>query len=188
MTISLWSRLFLLLALLGSPVVWSGTQSRDDLLVVVDTQAQRLDVLNGDKVVFSADGIAIGRGGAGAERRRGDAKTPLGHFQITEIKPSKTFGTFLLLDFPRRGHVEAALRSGLISEAERNRLIRAIERGQPPPQDSPLGGQIGIHGVGTGNPRLHALTNWTSGCVALTNSQLSQLLRLVSVGTEVVIR
>ena len=62
------------------------------------------------------------------------------------------------------------------------------EGGRPPPQDTALGGYIGIHGVGAGDPAVHEDFNWTEGCVALTDAQIDALLRHITVGTAVEIR
>ena len=67
-------------------------------------------------------------------------------------------------------------------------VIDAIKNGRTPPQNTPLGGHIGIHGVGAGDPRIHTNFNWTNGCVALTNEQVTRLAALIKVGTRVEIR
>ena len=57
-------------------------------------------------------------------------------------------------------------------------------------EDTPLGGAIGIHGIGEENDdRLHVQRwqNWTQGCIALTNREIRELRRFVDVGTRVVI-
>jgi hypothetical protein len=51
-----------------------------------------------------------------------------------------------------------------------------------------LGGQIGIHGLGRADPRLHEMADWTRGCVAVTNEQIDILRRHVYIGMAVVIR
>jgi len=51
-----------------------------------------------------------------------------------------------------------------------------------------LGGGIGIHGIGRGDLDIHRQYNWTNGCVALDNDQITDLARWIGVGTRVVIR
>jgi L,D-peptidoglycan transpeptidase YkuD (ErfK/YbiS/YcfS/YnhG family) len=60
--------------------------------------------------------------------------------------------------------------------------------GQIPPQDTPLGGQIGIHGLGSADARVHEFFDWTHGCIALTNSQIDHLSQIVDTGTLVKIK
>ncbi|MDZ7736419.1 MAG: L,D-transpeptidase [Gammaproteobacteria bacterium] len=61
-----------------------------------------------------------------------------------------------------------------------------------PPQNTALGGYIGIHGIGEVNDeKIMTFTqgqNWTAGCIALTNEQISELRQFVSIGTRIVIR
>jgi lipoprotein-anchoring transpeptidase ErfK/SrfK len=63
-----------------------------------------------------------------------------------------------------------------------------VQAGKTPPQHTPLGGYIGIHGVGSGDPEVHRAYNWTNGCVALTNAQIDILAEWARAGTPVEIR
>jgi hypothetical protein len=76
----------------------------------------------------------------------------------------------------------------VINEGQYKRIVRAQELGQIPPQDTPLGGQIGIHGLGSADARVHEVFDWTHGCIALTNSQIDHLSQLVDTGTLVKIK
>jgi lipoprotein-anchoring transpeptidase ErfK/SrfK len=67
-------------------------------------------------------------------------------------------------------------------------ILKALQQHRTPPQNTPLGGRLGIHGIGRANPAIHKAINWTDGCVALTNQQIRQLSPWVQVGTRVVIR
>ena len=60
-----------------------------------------------------------------------------------------------------------------------------------PPQNTRLGGYIGIHGVGEvtrEKMKIHRAVNWTDGCIALTNKDINTLRKYVSIGTPVIIR
>ncbi len=67
-------------------------------------------------------------------------------------------------------------------------ILRAFQEQAIPPQETPLGGYIGIHGIGRGDPAIHQKFNWTQGCIALTNRQIDDLSKWVHVGMRVVIR
>jgi hypothetical protein len=121
---------------------WASTDNR---WVLVDTHDRTLAVMNGEKVLKTFHGIALGRGGTSQERHRGDDKTYIA-------------------------------------------IQDALLRGETPPQDTPLGGHIGIHGIGSGDPLIHEAFNWTKGCIALTNKQIEQLVSLVPLGTKVIIK
>jgi hypothetical protein len=83
---------------------------------------------------------------------------------------------------------DRALVDGDITEAQWQSIRRASKARLRPPQDTPLGGFIGIHGTGAGDPKIHGQYNWTSGCIALTNEQIDRLTNWVQIGTPVEIR
>ncbi len=158
--------------------------------LLVDTQAHVLKVMEGDRVIQVFEGIAIGRGGVARNhmRRRGDQTTPLGRFRIAWINPKSRYHLFFGLNYPTLPYATTAYREGWISDTLYRRLIAAHFEGGRPPQDTPLGGYIGIHGLGRADPKIHRLLDWTEGCIALTNEQIERLRRWVKVGTQVVIR
>ncbi len=80
------------------------------------------------------------------------------------------------------------LSDGTISRRQWQDIRRRHKTGKVPPQNTPLGGYLGIHGIGAGDIEVHRSFNWTNGCVALTNEQMDQLLELIGVGTPVEIR
>ena len=135
--------------------------------------------------------IASGRGGSGAKRQLGDKRTPEGIYRIVDINASSEFHLFLRLNYPNVNDAFTGLKNSIISNAEFNRIIESLIFGKLPPQDTALGGAIGIHGVGVETAdklKIHSNLDWTKGCVALTNDEVSELRQLVSIGTEVVIQ
>lgn len=156
--------------------------------LLVDTRQQTLTVFAGQgKLIKHFPYVALGRGGSGSERRRGDGKTPLGTFHVAWINPNSQFDIFFGLDFPGVENADRAYRDSIIDrETYRNILDAALTK-RTPPQDTPLGGQIGIHGLGKRSPRIHRGFNWTDGCVALTNAQIRSLAKWVRIGTKVMI-
>lgn len=164
-------------------------ESSDSAWAEVDTAARTLTVYSayGRRLARYAD-ISIGSGGAAAVHYRDDHTTPFGNYRIVHIQPSRSFDTFFLLDYPTAEHAEAATRSGRLTEEGRDAILAAFEEGQTPPQDTPLGGAIGIHGIGQGSLEIHKTYNWTDGCVALTNEQLHDFARYAAVGMRVIIR
>lgn len=177
-----------LAALLGLfLLVLSPVPAGAEIWLRVDTAALRLDVMDGDQVVHSYSGIAIGRYGATAAKRAGDGMTPLGGFRIVRSTSSTDFRRFYALDYPDLSHARAGLAAGRISTEEFERIRRALRRGLGPPQHTALGGHIGIHGLGKGDPEIHADFNWTEGCVALTNEQIDDLAQWAGIGTRVII-
>jgi len=182
-----WQGILLAAALLGAPAVsWAiGRQP----WILVDTQALTLTVFSAENNVLARfNNISIGSGGAAEIHRRGDETTPRGVFHVSWIDRHNRYGTFFGLDYPSEGIARRAYAEGIISRAEFDTVIKALQQHRTPPQNTPLGGRLGIHGIGRGDPRIHEAFNWTNGCVALTNPQIRELSRWVHIGTRVVIR
>ena len=133
---------------------------------------------------------ASGRGGLGDKRIRGDNKTPEGVYYITGFNEDSAFDMFFRLNYPNAKDGYFGLKRDLIDKDDFGRILDAQRQDRLPPQDTPLGGAIGIHGIGEENhDRLHVQRwqNWTQGCIALTNREIRELRRFVDVGTRVVI-
>lgn len=156
--------------------------------VLVDSKNQVLSVLQGGKEIARYEGIAIGRGGTSALRTKGDGSTPLGSFKVAWINEDSPFRLFFGFDFPTRSDAERARSAGVLSDREYERIRSALDAGEIPPQNTALGGRLGIHGIGGGDPKVHRDFNWTRGCIALTNTQIDSLSEWVAVGTRVVVR
>jgi hypothetical protein len=59
-----------------------------------------------------------------------------------------------------------------------------------PTQNSPLGGNIGIHGIGKLNflfKNLPFVFNWTDGSIAISNEEIDELCGVIKKGTKVTI-
>ncbi|MDA8327481.1 MAG: L,D-transpeptidase [Betaproteobacteria bacterium] len=157
--------------------------------VLVDTQNDVLTVFSAaDHVIIRFHNIAIGSGGTAEVHRKGDDTTPLGTFHVAWINHHSRFGTFFGFDYPSSGMAIRAYAKGNITGAEFDAIIDAFRRHRIPPQNTSLGGQLGIHGLGSGNLRVQQSVDWTDGCVAITNREIKTLSLWVHVGTRVVIR
>ncbi|MCO6411629.1 MAG: L,D-transpeptidase [Thiogranum sp.] len=147
-----------------------------------------LSVMQGDVVRRSYENISIGRGGTTVAKRRHDDKTPIGEFRIVRIATDTPFHRFFGLDYPSLQHAEQALKNNLISEAELVSIREALRAKRAPPQTTRLGGYIGIHGIGQGDPAIHENFHWTNGCIALTNDQVDDLNQWIHRGMRVIVR
>ncbi|MCC6208256.1 MAG: L,D-transpeptidase [Gammaproteobacteria bacterium] len=156
--------------------------------LLVDSEKGTLAVMEDDQTVRVFRHIAVGRGGVAAVRRAGDGTTPRGEFRIAWVNPDSSYHLFFGLDYPGMTQAEEALRSRLIDPATYERIRRARDHGELPPQDTLLGGYIGIHGVGSMNAGINPRYNWTQGCIALSDEEIDHLARWAGIGTRVVIR
>lgn len=159
-----------------------------DVWLLVDTQKLSMEVKKGDKTLAVLENIAIGRSGAGEKSHRGDDVTPLGNYRIGWINSKSSFRKFFGLTYPNIENADNALKQGKIGLDTYEAIARAHSSGQVPPQDTDLGGQIGIHGLGSANLSVHRSMNWTHGCIALTNDQIDQLSQWVEKGTLVTVK
>ncbi|KPK17815.1 MAG: hypothetical protein AMJ62_00745 [Myxococcales bacterium SG8_38] len=175
-----------------SVACWQGSaraeRSGASSWILVDTKTHTLSVFGGERLLARFDNIAIGRGGFSQDRMRHDGTTPLGTFHIDRINAQSRFRLFFGIDYPRPEHAQRAFDAGRIDAEDYQRIVAAFERRKSPPQDTPLGGQLGIHGLGAGDPRIHELVNWTQGCIALTNEQIRRLSQWIHVGMRVEVR
>lgn len=173
------------LLLCASLLISSPAPANPGVHVVVDTRSNSLTVFDGDQVAERFENIAIGRAGATPDKRHLDNKTPLGEYRISRIKHDSDYHLFLGFDFPTEPQARRALGDGRINRAQYDAIADAAARRRLPPQDTPLGGYIGIHGIGNGDPNIHEAFNWTQGCIALTNEEIDRLARRVRMGTPV---
>jgi len=135
--------------------------------------------------------VSWGRGGPGDKQKYGDNRTPVGIYRIAGFNDSSKFHLFMRLNYPNVKDAFYGLKNGVITRYEFERIVDSLKHGELPPQNTGLGGSIGIHGVGIETDeklKIHSKVNWTEGCIALTNNDIAELRHYVSVGTEVVIK
>ena len=181
-------RRVLLFWLLVLPGAWASDDRAGGLRLLVDTRAGELLVLDGSTVRLRLRDVAIGRFGATSEKRRGDGYTPIGDYRVTRLRRHDKFHFFIDIDYPSVADARRGYAAGLIDEAEKRAIVDAHSRGETPPQHTELGGLLGIHGVGVGDPEIHRQFNWTRGCIALEDWQVDELSSWVRIGMPVQIR
>jgi hypothetical protein len=145
--------------------------------IVVRKGARRLELFaGGERVrVFRA---GLGFAPEGDKERQGDGRTPEGEFYVCMKNGRSSFHLSLGLSYPAADDAGRALRDGLITRAQHDRIVRANQKKLCPPWDTKLGGEIFIHGGGTGS-------DWTFGCVALDNEHVKELFQHLPTGTPV---
>ncbi len=112
--------------------------------------------------------VALGSGGMGPKDHEGDRKTPEGTYIIDRKNTQTLWHLTLHISYP--------------NAADRARA--AAEHLSP-------GGDIMIHGVPKEYEYLGAMvlnSDWTYGCIALSNPELDEVSQLVPIGTPIEIR
>ncbi len=176
----LYSLLILIFNCISTPV-----HADKPIWISIDTSKLRLEVKQGNKTLVVMKNIAIGKNGAGIKKHRGDDITPLGSYTIGWINNNSRFQRFFGLTYPSLQNARTALLNGSLTDNEYSKIIKAHRSKQIPPQNTMIGGHIGIHGLGTADEKVHKLFNWTNGCIALTNKQINLLAQWVGKGTVV---
>ncbi len=141
-----------------------------------------------DQIVVEEFHVAFGSGGRFGKIEQGDRKTPYGEYKIMAIKSSERFYGFIQLNYPNADDAMRAYASNIITEPQYDAIMAAHTLGLLPPQQTPLGGAIGIHAIGLETKEkieIHEYYDWTKGCLALRNSELDILKRYISKGTTV---
>jgi len=147
------------LALLGAALVATAPPARSDELaaadrVVVRKAERRLYLYHGDQVL-GAYRIALGLNPVGYKERENDYKTPEGHYRLAQRNTRSSYFLSILVSYPNPDD-----------------LRRARQRGWS------TGGAIMIHGlpnVPTHSARYYETTDWTNGCIALSNSDMVEV-------------
>ena len=132
--------------------------------------------------------VFLGSSPSGHKFKRGDNKTPEGHYRIVDKNVSDKFHRFIGIDYPNAHDAELAFRQGRITARQKARIKQAVYQGIRPPADTLLGGHLGIHGIGEDEEfklKLIEDMDWTNGCIAVTNAEIRQLYQTLPIGTAV---
>jgi murein L,D-transpeptidase YafK len=135
--------------------------------IVIVKSARTLTLLRQGQVLKTYK-VALGQEPVGPKTQRGDSRTPEGDYVIDSRNPHSQFHLSLHVSYP--------------NAADR---ARAVKLGVSP------GGDIMIHGLPPAYAYLGALhrqTDWTLGCIAVTNAEIEEIWSLVPNGTKVEIK
>jgi murein L,D-transpeptidase YafK len=165
-----------------------GQLPSDRTLILIKKSTQTLSIIQNGKPIHSYP-CSFGVNPNGDKEQLGDNKTPEGHFYVTDkstLDNHPYLGKkWLGISYPDIAHAETGLKQALIDMYQYQSILRANERGSMPPQNTALGGWIGIHG---GRDELTKTgVNWTEGCIALLEKDLDELYSLIDTGTEIII-
>jgi murein L,D-transpeptidase YafK len=135
--------------------------------ILVEKSKRTLKLMDGTKTLKTYK-VALGGQPVSAKDRQGDHKTPEGIYSVDAKNPNSQFYKALHISYPNQADRANARKLGV----------------------SP-GGDVEIHGLGAKWGWLgakHRLTDWTDGCIALTNEEIDEIYPLIKVGTTVEIR
>jgi hypothetical protein len=153
--------------------------------IVIDKNRRLLTLFRDDKRLMHCP-VSIGINTVTAKTSALDYATPEGDYRILYKKNSKLYSWFLGISYPETTDAWLAFFYGRIDAQTLQRIVTAAKNRRFPPQDTPLGGALGIHGGGVFRKDENgAARDWTRGCVALNDEDMAKLYRLARMGTTV---
>jgi murein L,D-transpeptidase YafK len=159
------------------------TEARYRILIRKGERKLYLYVMEGNKERLAKTyQIALGNNPTGTKLRQGDGATPEGDYYITHKNPRSNFYLSLGVSYPNIIDADKGLKGGLITKAQHKAIVDAVTARAKPPQNTRLGGDIFIHGGGTGK-LFGSIRDWTLGCVALENDEIKELFETIPVRT-----
>lgn len=135
--------------------------------VVVYKSERKMDLLSNGQVLRTYS-IALGGQPVGHKSQEGDGKTPEGTYTIDYRNLGSQFHLSLHISYPN-----------------------AVDTTQAKARGVSPGGMVMIHGLRNGIGaigRFHRLTDWTNGCIAVTNREIEEIVRVVPDNTPIEIK
>lgn len=135
--------------------------------VLVEKSARRLTLLRGETVLKTYR-VSLGREPLGAKEFEGDQRTPEGIYTIDFHKPDSDYHLALHISYPEQHDIDRAA-----------------------PHNRSAGSDIMIHGLRNGDGWIggfHRQSDWTAGCIAVTDFEIEEIYRAVPDGTPIEIR
>lgn len=144
----------------------TATEPENAVSVLVFKGDRKLMIMRGAQVLQEFN-VCLGDEPVGHKGCEGDERTPEGIYKLDYKNPHSSYYKSMRIDYPHAADREAAKK-----------------RGCPP------GGQIFVHGCGRMDLRaLQKLgTDWTDGCIALTDKEMDIFWDTVPVGATIDIR
>ena len=165
--------IFVLFAYISLPT------NAEEYQILIYKNDKELILKKSDEIIKKYN-VATGKGGKGTKRKRGDSKTPLGVYRISKLIKSNRFHYFIQLDYPSLIDAWYGYKNEIINGNDFKRIAQAYKKRKFRPQDTNLGGQIGIHGIGRITKQklsIHQEINWTNGCIALSNNDITVIIK-----------
>jgi murein L,D-transpeptidase YafK len=143
------------------------------LTLEIDKSDYKLTILS-DTVILKEYPVVFGKNPKDDKLRQGDNCTPEGTFIMNSKYPHKKWSKFIWINYPTEDSWHkhnAAIQTGII------------------PQNSKIGGEIGIHGVPENMDFLIDIRyNWTLGCISLKNKDIDEIYQVVTKTSSIVIK
>lgn len=136
--------------------------------ILVQKANRQMHLRHGEDIIKTYK-ISLGKNPVGSKIKSGDNRTPEGTYHIVSHNPHSAFHLSLKISYPDAAQIKAA------------------EEGH-----YSAGGDIMIHGFPNKAPAAlfkywHKISDWTAGCIAVTNDELEEIYAAVKDGTPITI-
>jgi murein L,D-transpeptidase YafK len=158
--------------------------------LLIDRKNYSLSIYE-DTVFIKSCRANFGRNINNPKCRDDDNATPVGEYMICSIDTLNRYHKFLRINYPNLTDAGEALVKGRISQKQYDKLNFEFYYGDCPDQETDLGGNIGIQGIGEYNSifkNFPFVFNWTDGSIAVSNEDIDEIYSVVKRGTKVVIK
>lgn len=144
------------------PIIPNGVKADH---ILVDKSDRILILFKGEEEIARYSNLRFGAEPSGHKQFEGDERTPEGQYTIKGRNPGSSYHLSLRVSYP--------------NNADRT---YAETRGKSP------GGDIFIHGQPNGRTDPAIKSDWTDGCIALSNAEIEQIWKVVPDGATITIQ
>jgi hypothetical protein len=148
--------------------------------IIVKKSERSLELWDGD-TLYGSYSIGLGWSPEGDKQKEGDGRTPEGTYYVCTRNSYSSFYLSLGVSYPNKEDAVSALEAGSIDESTYRRIADAADSHTQPPWNTAMGGEIMIHGMGSGS-------DWTAGCVAVDNEVMDLLWKHCPMKTPITIQ
>lgn len=147
-------------------------------LYVVPSSLHPAEYKAGD-FAFKTYPVITGRNShLGTKEREGDQRTPRGDYYICTINEQSQFTLFFGISYPDVKDALWGFENEIITQEQKEKILRASALKERPPWDTPLGGEVGIHGGGIDR-------DGTRGCIGMRDEDVLDLKQFIKTGMPV---
>lgn len=164
-----------------------GIQKLENVKLVVSRKNYKIELYS-NKLLIKSYKAVFGKSGNEIKTSKHDQVTPIGEYKICSIDTNSKYHKFFHLNYPNDKDAAEALKQDYINKDEFDAINLAYKKNECPPQETSLGSNIGIHGIGKYNfifKNLPFTFNWTNGSIAISNENIDELFSIVKIGTPV---
>ena len=136
-----------------------------------------MHLFDGDRLVRTYR-IDLGTSPVGQKMRAGDGRTPVGRFRIVTKNETSPYARFMGISYPDAEAADRGHADGLVSIGLAGAIRAAFESGACPNWSTGLGGGVGVHGGRRGS-------DWTAGCIAVSDAAVRELFDVLRIGDRV---